>query len=214
MPLLGSGAGFSLGSSGDGALGKSLDDMIADRRKEQAKAATGRKDAGKAGARNAKTKDKKEAITDRSIATGRAKRAAAARARRGLSNDKKPSAMEVEKEVYRQARKTAASKKRAEKKATNGRLPANSSLRDKKAAKPKTVQKPKQKQIKAALQGMELAGCPMPQGFQLVMQFTPMVVEEKAKGKKPNANNNKANNKTNNNQKNTGGRKGGRGQKK
>lgn len=194
------------------------DDMIADRRKEQAKAATGRKDSGKAGARNAKTKDKKDAITDRSVATGRAKRAAAARARRGLSNDKKPSAMEVEKEVYRQARKTVASKKRAEKKATNGRLPANSSLRDKKAAKQKASdppgalvgKKPKQKQIKAAIQGMAAAGCPMPQGFQLVMQFSPKVVQEKAKGKKPNANNTK----TNNNQKNTGGRKGGRGQKK
>mmetsp|Transcript_20465 Transcript_20465/g.50873 ORF Transcript_20465/g.50873 Transcript_20465/m.50873 type:complete len:217 (+) Transcript_20465:146-796(+) len=215
MPLL----GFSMGTSDGGDVGKSLDDIIADRRKEQAKAASG-KSTKETGGR--KAREKKTAMADRSVATGRAKRQAAARARRGLAADKKPSAMEVEKEVYRQSRKTAASKKASEKKAANGRLPPNSSLRDKK------IKKATKKQLQAAIKGMELAGCPVPKGFDLFMEFSPEATKEKPKGKQPNANNNssnkkntnlnKKNNNSNNNNNNNnsnkkagGGRKTGRG---
>ena len=136
------------------------------------------------------------------MATGRAKRAAAARARRGLALDKKPSALEVEKEVYRQSRKTAASKKASENKATKGRLPPNSLLREKKGKK-KTNDQPgaidgkkiQAKQIDAAIKGMELAGCPVPKGFELHMQLKPVSTNEKRKGKESNANNKNTNNK-------------------
>lgn len=212
MPLL----GFSTGSTDVGPIGKSLDEIIADRRKEQIARAS--KDKTRKSA-----KDKKNAIADRSIATGRAKRAAATRARRSLSNksdDKKPSAMEVEKEVYRQSRKTAVAKKKAEKKVTNGRLAPNSSLRDKKSTRKNATNKgnaktqdppgplfgrlPQRKQIKAAIQGMYDAGCPVPDGYQVVMQFSP--IEEKEKGKE------KGNqpNKNSGNQKNGNRRRSGR----
>ena len=135
-------------------------------------------------------------MADRSIATGRAKRQAASRARRGLAVDKKPSAMEVEKEVYRQSRKTAASKKASEKKAANGRLPPNSSLRDKK------IKKATKKQVQAAIKGMELAGCPVPKGFELFLEFSPEATKEKPKGKQTNANNNSNNKKNINNNNN------------
>lgn len=184
------------GSSPD--FGKSLDDIIADRRKEQAKAASG-KSTKESGARSTRAKEKKSAMADRSVATGRAKRAAASRARRGLVADKKPSAMEVEKEVYRQSRKTAAAKKASEKKAANGRLPPNSSLRDKR------TKKATKKQMQAAIKGMELAGCPVPAGFQLSMEFAPEAVKEK-KGKQTNANNKK--NANNNAKNNTNNKKG------
>jgi len=206
--------GSSLGTSVNGDMAKSLDDIISDRRKEQAKASSGRnvKD-GKNKTSNAK--DKKNAVVDRSIGTGRAKRAATARARRGLSNDgaAKPTAMEVEKEVYRQARKTSTTKKKVEKKASNGRLPPNSSLREKRNTRSSNNNSrdesandppgvpigriPRQIQIKAAIQGMYDAGCPVPQGFQLVMQFSPKAVQEK--GKKPNKNSNNNRNNNNNN---------------
>lgn len=209
--------GFSVGTTDDGPIGKSLDEIIADRRKEQTK-------AGKNKTRNS-ARDKKNALADRSVATGRAKRAAATRARRSLSasEDKKPSAMEVEKEVYRQSRKTAVAKKRAEKKATGGRLAPNSSLREKKNTRKIANNKaknsvedtpgllqgrlPKQGQIKAAIRGMEEAGCPVPEGFQLVMQFSPIEDKGKGNGRQPNA---KSNNKNNANQKNGGRRRGGR----
>ncbi len=42
--------------------------------------------------------------------------------KRGLKQDKKPNAMEVEREVYRQSRTTGAAKKRNERKAAAGRI--------------------------------------------------------------------------------------------
>ena len=217
------------------------DDIIADRRKEQSKALSGKKNDNTPAKRSTRAA-KKTAIADRSVATGRAKRAAAAAARRGLAQTKKPTAMEVEKEVYRQSRKTAVAKKAAEKKATKGRVPPNSSLREKNNPKKAPASKtdppgnlvgrmPQQRQIRAAIQGMESAGCPMPPGFQLVMQFAPMPAAstkgKAATAKKTTTNNNNKNNNntkkknTNTNNKNAnnknanGGRKnGGRGKKK
>jgi hypothetical protein len=206
------------------------EDIIADRRKDQAKASSGRNTKEGVGTRSSTRKkpaEKKTAMVDRSVATGRAKREAARRARRRLSTEKAPSAMEVEKEVYRQSRKTAASKKAADKKASNGRLPPNSSLRGKKSNAKKTNKDvndtpvvlfgkmPRQNQIKAAIRGMTDAGCPMPQGYQLVMQFSPLATKEKPKRKQPDAKkqNNKNNNKNNSGNQNNSGRRGGRGQK-
>ena len=131
--------------------------------------------------------------------------------------------MEVEKEVYRQSRKTAVAKKKAEKKVTNGRVAPNSSLRDKKGTKKNTNNKgnaktedppgplfgrlPQQKQIKAAIQGMKDAGCPVPDGYQVVMQFSPVEEKGKGKGRQPNT---KGSNKNSGNQKNGTRRRGGR----
>jgi hypothetical protein len=72
--------------------------------------------------------------------------------------------MEIEREVYRQTRKTANSKKRSEKKATSGKIAPDSSLRDKK--KKKQAEKnaspavfggktPPKKAIEAAMKGMK-----------------------------------------------------------
>ena len=189
-------------------------------------------------------------MADRSIATGRAKRAAAIKARRGLAGNgagngasntagngaaknnassgkkkkAKASATEIEKEVYRQSRKTSESKKRAEQKKTGGRLPPNSSLRAKKNTNKKsveispeapavvTIKQPRKTQLMAAIKGMEQAGCPVPDGFQVAMQFIPSPVTKATKGmgKKSQAGSNKNNNSTN--KRNTSGR--GRGGKK
>ena len=183
--------------------------MIADRRKEQSAAASGKNTGGGTRRNSARNKEKKTAMADRSVATGRAKRAAATRARRNLSTAKKPTAMEVEKEVYRQSRKTATFQKQAEKKASHGRAAPNSSLRAKHnpkkygAADPPGVlvgRMPSKLQVQAAMQGMAEAGFPMPDGYQLVMQFSPLPTNEKPKGKQTNANN-KNNGRNNNNTK-------------
>ena len=96
------------------------------------------------------------------VATGRAKREAAARARRGLSQTKKPNAMEIEREVSRQVRKTNNAKKKTEKKATGGRVAPNSSLRTKKKTNAKETpaavfggKTPPKKAVEAAVKGME-----------------------------------------------------------
>ena len=194
------------------------DEIIADRRKEQAKASSGRnvKKNGSNNNNNADTKNKKQAVADRSIATGRAKRAAATKVRRGLSGDNKPSPMEVEKEVYRQSRKSADSKKRVEQKKSNGRLPPNSSLRSSKRDRANktnninansnastdlpgvvTAKQPRVSQIKAAIRGMEDSGCPVPPGYVLMMQFVPAVSPSPGKGRgrgKQTNNNNNNNN--------------------
>jgi hypothetical protein len=176
MTLMVPGEGpFSIGSSKPDTMSKSLDDMIKDRRKEQ-------QQASKKGA-------KKPATSDRTVAAGRAKRAAAVKARRGLSQTKAPNQMEIEREVYRQSRKTAAAKERGEKKATQGRLPANSSTRRvagrKKGndAKPSGTppasfggRTPSKKAVTAAVQAMEGAGFKVPDGMQVVIALAPAAV--------------------------------------
>eukprot|EP00521_Asterionellopsis_glacialis_P009575 CAMPEP_0195280992 /NCGR_PEP_ID=MMETSP0707-20130614/478_1 /TAXON_ID=33640 /ORGANISM="Asterionellopsis glacialis, Strain CCMP134" /LENGTH=257 /DNA_ID=CAMNT_0040339827 /DNA_START=78 /DNA_END=851 /DNA_ORIENTATION=- len=116
---------FSVGSSAPPASGSdskvdmSLDEMIKQRRKEQqSKSRKGA--AGRA-----------PSTADRVTGTNKAKRAAAVKARRGMkaggsiNNTTKPkaSAMDVEREVYRQSRKTAKSKESSLRKKTGGRLP-------------------------------------------------------------------------------------------
>mmetsp|Transcript_43397 Transcript_43397/g.48603 ORF Transcript_43397/g.48603 Transcript_43397/m.48603 type:complete len:236 (+) Transcript_43397:97-804(+) len=177
-------SGFSLGSSGDSdGLGKSLDDIIADRRMEQSRTSLGRGGGAnnKNNNKNNTNNQKKNELVNRSIATGRAKRTAAVNNKRGLSTQNKPSAMQIDQEVYRQSRNTNASKRNQEQKLSNGRLPPNSSLRDKKKkqkdnsnAKANATQKtPSKKQLNAAVQGMKNAGYCVPDGYTMTMQFIP-----------------------------------------
>jgi hypothetical protein len=191
--------------------------MIADRRKEQQKAS--------------KRGPKKASTTDRAIATGRAKRDAATKARRGLTQTKKPSAMEVDREIYRQSQKSATAKNRAENKASGGRLPPNSSLRDtkKKGDKKQAGNGPQQpqaifggrvpskKQVEAAIKGMESIGQPVPPGHQVVLTFVPVIASAKPdpKGKKGKGppqggppKNQPNNNQSNNNRPNSNAKKG------
>lgn len=150
------------------------DEMIKERRKENVKAS--------------KKGPKKPSNTDRTIATGRAKREAAVKARRGLSESKKPNAMDVEREVYRQSRKTEASKRRAEKKASGGRLPPDASGRSEKKKKGKGGAEapvaifggrtPSRKAVEAAIKGMEGAGFKVPQGHQVMMTFVPVATTQ------------------------------------
>eukprot|EP00980_Cylindrotheca_fusiformis_P012366 scaffold3036_cov117-Cylindrotheca_fusiformis.AAC.5 len=163
-----SGVAFSVGSSSNAAgdsSGKTLDEMIKDRRKEQI---------------SAKRAPRKASTSDRSIATGRAKREAAAKARRGTSQASKPNAMEIEREVYRQHRKTETAKKKSKEKASGGRLAPDSALRKKngpnKGAASVAIfggRMPPKKAIEAAVKGMEGAGFKVPTGHQVVMTFIP-----------------------------------------
>lgn len=72
--------------------------------------------------------------------------------------------MEIEREVYRQTRNTAAAKKKSQKKASGGRLAPDSALRSKKKKSPKEQpapvavfggQVPPKKAVEAAVKGME-----------------------------------------------------------
>jgi hypothetical protein len=154
-----------------------LDEIIADRRKEQVKALK---------------QPKKVSTVDRSIATGKAKREAAVKAKRGLSETKKPSAMEVEREVYRQSRRTEVTKAKREQKAAGGKLPPNPILRDRKNKKkgggggnagapaaPSAIfggRVPPRKAVEAAVAGMESAGFKIPDGHQVYVAFVPVPV--------------------------------------
>lgn len=168
-------------------LSSILDDMIEARRKEQKK--------------EIKRGPKKATAVERSVATGHAKREAAAKARRGLTQEKKPTKAEIEKEVNRQTQKTAAQKKKKEQKQTQGRIAPdstgrNKAKRDRKKADPPAAQAvfggraPPKKAIEAAIKGMESAGFTIPAGHQMVMTFVPFAVAPaptpKGGGKKPN----------------------------
>lgn len=187
--------------------------MIKDRRKTQTK--------------ESKRGPKKTATADRSIATGRAKREAAMKAKRGLTQSKKPTKMEVEKEVKRQNNKTVNEKKRKEKKASGGRIAPDSSARNKKKKEKKAAEKktnspppaifggraPPKKAIEAAIKGMETAGFKIPSGYQMVMTFVPGASPSPAPAAKGKKGNNTKSNGTNtkgntkNTKSNTGGRR-------
>lgn len=152
--------------------------MIKERRKDQ-KAAS-------------RKPPKKASNADRSIATGRVKREAAMKAKRGLAQSKKPNPMEVEREVYRQSRKTAAAKKANEKKQSHGRVAPNSSLREKKGKGKKSDppaavfggRTPSKKAVEAAIKGMEAAGFKVPKGHQVMMTFIPTPTAPQTGGNK------------------------------
>ena len=90
---------FAIGTSSTTAasaaetnVDKSLDDLIKDRRKEAA--AVKKQRAGPKS--NATSRAKKPSAADKSVGKGKAKRAAAAAARRGITASSKPTAMQVE----------------------------------------------------------------------------------------------------------------------
>ncbi|KAL3928223.1 MAG: hypothetical protein SGBAC_012742 [Bacillariaceae sp.] len=140
--------------------------------------------------------------TNRSIATSRAKRDAAIKAKRGIRKSKKANNMQIEQEVKRQAHKTAAAKKRSEKKVLAGRLKANQTQ---KKATPKNMSKdgippaadavfggrvPSKKAIEAAVKGMKDAGFCVPAGHQIVMTFIPSGPSESTKSQSSQEKNN------------------------
>jgi hypothetical protein len=112
---------------------------------------------------------------DRSIATSRAKRNAAVRARRGLSSTPKATQMEIEKEVEKEWNKTAIKKlkslpKKDKKSMTKAERDESRKItRDgQKAAKQEQViLPPTRKQIKAARKAMTEAGYTFPVGTDL-----------------------------------------------
>ena len=156
--------------------------------------------------RGSKRGPKKTAAVDKAVGAGRAKREAAIKARRGLAESKKPSAMEVEREVYRQSRQRASTKAKNEKKATNGRIAPDSTgrrARKKKEEETKAVfgVQPSKKAVAAAVSAMKKEGFKIPEGMQVVITVAPLAV---TKGKGPNAptNNNKGRKPNNSNAKN------------
>jgi len=215
---------FSLGGSGDGSgMGKSLDEIIADRRLEQSQNLSGRgannnsnNNKKNNSANNIKSK-KNNDLANRSIAKNRAKRTAATNHRRGFSTEKKPTAMEIDQENYRQSRNTNASKRNQEQKLSNGRLPPNSSLRDKKKKKDNAnanapQKTPSKKQLNAAVQGMKTAGYCVPDGYTMTMQFIPIkAVATTGKGKGKGGQQQQQQNHGNNNKRGGGGGGGSRG---
>mmetsp|Transcript_39111 Transcript_39111/g.44601 ORF Transcript_39111/g.44601 Transcript_39111/m.44601 type:complete len:256 (+) Transcript_39111:129-896(+) len=185
MTVLGvpDGNGFTIGTSssiaapsgGGTSMDVSLDDMILSRRNRPA--------------RNAKT-----STVDRSMARGRASRQAATMARRGLSDNKRPSQMEVRREVSRQARRPTTERKppgpgrRAkpsgvvkakEKQDIKRKQDARkrSSSREDNVIPPAwiggTRRPPSKKAVTAAVEAMTDAGFKVPRGMQMVISFAP-----------------------------------------
>lgn len=120
--------------------------------------------------------------------------------RRGLSETKKPSAMEVDKQIKRQTEQSAKEKANQEKKATKGRIaPDSTALSKKKKNKKKkdttttpapifSGRTPPKKAIEAAVKGMETAGFKVPDGHTVVMTYVPVVVPAAAAASAPKGN--------------------------
>ena len=132
--------------------------MIRDRRKEQQQAS--------------KRGPKKASVSDRAVGSGRAKRDAAMKARRGITETKKPDAMAVEREVYRQSRQSAVAQEKKEKKATGGRLPPNSTNRRNQKKRDESMQ-PSRKVVAAAVAAMKKEGYKVPEGHRVVITVAP-----------------------------------------
>lgn len=179
------GGTFSIGSSGGGGqsgMNMSLDDVIASRRKETVAASR----------RGGRTR---VSTADRTVASGRAKRAAAVNARRNLTTTKKPTKMEIEKEVKTQNARTQKAKANQEKKKAGGRVAATGGRTRRAAAREaghrrataaKNVKQTKTKQaavqigqgrppskkaVNAAVQAFKANGFQIPQGTQMVIRF-------------------------------------------
>jgi hypothetical protein len=166
-------------------MGMSLDDMIAQRRKTEKKTMVLPK--------------KTVSNVDRSIATSRAKRNAAMAARRGIVQNTKPTAMQVEVEVKNQTAKSGAAKQLLETKdnrrrkitvTMSGKERADQRRQNRQAALAvATVTKdskggtkavrqnlprpPSKKAVTAAVSAMEDTGFRIPDGMQMVISFAP-----------------------------------------
>jgi len=191
MTILGvpDGSGFTIGTSssiaapsgGATSMDVSLDDMIRQRRTKAAKA--GRPSA-----------------VDRSVGSGRAKRQASANARRGITDTKKPSRMQIEREANRVARQSdrgktttttaaAAGRGRKAKPEAVVRAKERQDKKRRQEAKKKssgssdnvippawiggTRRPPSKKAVTAAVEAMTDAGFKVPRGMQMVISFAP-----------------------------------------
>jgi hypothetical protein len=165
---------------------------------------------------------------DKQVAKGRAARQAAANNRRGISATKKPSAMDIEKEVYRQTRRsTSTTKKQSTQPGRKPRTQADLKTKARNEKKKHTGNKkqqetplpptwiggtrrpPSRKAVTAAVDAMTGAGFKVPKGMQMVISFAPAPMQDPTvgqnKGKKQGGNNNDNNNNNNNKGKNQGG---------
>lgn len=137
--------------------------------------------------------------TDRSVAQSRAKRSAAMNNRRGMTQESKPTAMQVEKEVSKQVKKTvvAKAKKQAQTKGSTKDITkvsskgaarrerseharavvtarkVNNGGRDKVVSNSALTRPPSKKVVTAAVIAMEQEGFSIPEGLQMVISFAP-----------------------------------------
>eukprot|EP00541_Cyclophora_tenuis_P006264 CAMPEP_0116550388 /NCGR_PEP_ID=MMETSP0397-20121206/5401_1 /TAXON_ID=216820 /ORGANISM="Cyclophora tenuis, Strain ECT3854" /LENGTH=243 /DNA_ID=CAMNT_0004075217 /DNA_START=41 /DNA_END=772 /DNA_ORIENTATION=+ len=204
MTLLGvpEGTGFSIGTSssivpqnGTTSVDMSLDDMIKSRRRSQRT-----------------TKSSKSASpADKAIGRSKANRQAKLNAKRGLRTDSKATSMEIEKEVYRQSRKSPTNrtptnnnssstnnKNRRSRRVADQRVKAknetkkqqqktknNGNNKNDPAVPPAwiggTRRPPSKKAITAAVSAMQGAGFKVPKGMQMVISFAPAPNEDPTK---------------------------------
>lgn len=183
MPLIvPAGATFSIGSNAQTSgtsMSMSLDDVIAKRRKDTMTATR----------RGGRTR---VSTADRTVAGGRAKRTAAVNARRNMTPTKKPTKMEIEKEVKTQSARTQRTKANQDKKKAGGRVAATGgrTRRADARAAGRTAKQPAQqtrvkqaavqlvqgkppskKAVNAAVQAFKANGFNIPQGTQMVIRF-------------------------------------------
>lgn len=163
------------------------DDMIKNRRKKSM--TTRRAPAGKPTA------------ADRAMGRQRATRTATVNARRGIQTSNKPSAMEIEREVYRQSRmnkpatKSVTTPSRRNPKDSAAQVKARKQKKEQqKAGKPAhrvvpvsvgRVKHPSQKAIVAAVEAMSSKGFNVPKGMQMVISFAPAAAPAPVPQKKP-----------------------------
>jgi hypothetical protein len=178
------------------------DDMIKSRRKEQ-----GRPPRRAAASR--RRGNTKATSSDRAVGTGKAKRDALVNFRRGRTTTNKPTPMDIEREVYRQTRKTAkqqqqqqqfSNKKkdipnksgaRPAKRVADQKVKAKMAKQRKQQAKGKQQQGksavpagPSKKAVKAAVNAMSEKGFSIPSGMQMVISFAPAPNDSKKGGGK------------------------------
>lgn len=216
MTVLGvpDGSGFTIGTStniasttaGSSSMDVSLDDMIKQRRAKPNR------------------NNKKTSTVDRTVGRGRAKRQAAANARRGISDSKKPSKMEVEKEVSRETRRSGRNQKNNPQAGRKQKSEAAIKAKEKQDKRRKqgnkkgsgeteipptwiggTRRPPSKKAVTAAVEAMKESGFTVPKGMQMVISFAP-APDQPPKDSKPSARSNNRGRGSNNS-----GRGGGRG---
>jgi hypothetical protein len=168
-----------------------------------------------------KSAARKVSTADKTVAKGRANRQATANARRGINTENKPSAMEVEREINRQAKMSANNRAGTPKKDAQ---PAKTAQRTRRVADVKTKAKndvkkqetkqqekqknapaipptwiggtrrpPSVKAVTAAISAMESNGFKVPKGMQMVISFAPAPESYPAPTKSTTSKNNNSN---------------------
>ena len=137
---------------------------------------------------------RKPNTVDKNAGRQRASRTAKINARRGIQQDGKPSAMEIEREVYRQTRMNNTPTAKGAKRGPRSRKESAAQVKARKLSrneKKKKAQKqgtaaappptwiagtkrpPSKKAVNAAVNAMQGAGFKVPQGMQMVISFAP-----------------------------------------